>query len=341
MLKGEFLVAQEQIEQLFAAISEADSVLILPHNDPDPDAIASAVALRYLLEEKLRVDAQIAYRGFIGRAENKAMVRYLGRPLRRLNKADLRSGRPIALVDTQPGAGNNPLPSQISPAIVIDHHPWCDATYEADFFDVRPEMGATSTILTEYLRAASLDPPAPLSTALFYGIKTDTLGLSRGACPADGEAFCYLHPRLDLEALLRIEQAQIPAEYFKHFAATLQAAQVYDSVVISYIGPMGYPDQAAEMADLLLRVRGIRWVICIGTYKEHLILSVRTQNKRGAGQLVQKIVGDQGTAGGHGSMAGARVLLNHADPDQLARRFSRQALAHLGVPTESGGKPLI
>ncbi|NIR25640.1 MAG: hypothetical protein GWN77_01440, partial [Gammaproteobacteria bacterium] len=139
MLKGEFLVAQEQIEQLFAAISEADSVLILPHNDPDPDAIASAVALRYLLEEKLRVDAQIAYRGFIGRAENKAMVRYLGRPLRRLNKADLRSGRPIALVDTQPGAGNNPLPSQISPAIVIDHHPWCDATYEADFFDVRPE----------------------------------------------------------------------------------------------------------------------------------------------------------------------------------------------------------
>jgi nanoRNase/pAp phosphatase (c-di-AMP/oligoRNAs hydrolase) len=336
------MMMQERLDRLFEAVGSAGSVLILPHNDPDPDAIASALALRHLLAEKAGVEGHIAYKGIIGRAENKALVRYLGCPLRRLVDSDLRQPVPIALIDTQPGAGNNALPPKSSAAIVIDHHPWLEATASADFADVRSDVGAISTILTEYLQVAGIEPTLPLATALFYGIKTDTLGLSRGASPADVAAYLYLQSRIDVKALGEIEQAQVPAEYFQKLDATLHATRVYDDVVISYVGSMGHPDLAAEMADILLRLKGTRWVVCIGMYGDHLILAVRTRNRRGgAERLVQAIVGNKGTAGGHGTMAGGRVPLQGKDPEHTVLQLSQRALQYLKAPPEMAGVPLI
>ncbi|GIV95902.1 MAG: DHH family phosphoesterase [Herpetosiphonaceae bacterium] len=331
-----------RVEALLAALNGADEVLILPHNDPDPDAIASAMALCHILTEKIGVQGEIAYRGIVGRAENRALVRYLGKPMRRLVGSDLRQKTPIALVDTQPGAGNNALPVSTTPAIVIDHHALRDETSIAAFADVRPGVGATSTILTEYLQEAGIEPDPALATALFYGIKTDTMGLGRGATDADIAAYFYLQPRIDVEALVEIERAQVPADYFKSFDATLQTARVYDGAVISYTGPMGYPDLAAEMADLLLRLEGSKWVICMGVYKDTLILAVRTRSRRGgAGRLVQKIVGDDGSAGGHGTLAGGQIPLRGRNPEELAQAITQRILEHLKLDDDDEGQPLV
>ena len=70
----------------------------------------------------------------------------------------------------------------------------------------RPGLGSTSTILTQYLQAANVEPPLPLATALFYGIKTITMGLSRDTSSADAAAYSYLQPRIDVAALAKIEQ---------------------------------------------------------------------------------------------------------------------------------------
>jgi nanoRNase/pAp phosphatase (c-di-AMP/oligoRNAs hydrolase) len=175
----------ENLDALLNAVRGANRVLILLHNDPDPDAIASGVGLRYLLEQKLEITSDIVYRGIVGRAENKALLHYLGEPLRLLTETDFDLPQPVALVDTQPGAGNNALPAGRAVALVLDHHPLREDTARATFADVRSDIGASSTILAGYLRAAGIDPPLPLITALFYGIKTDTMGLSRGAMAAD------------------------------------------------------------------------------------------------------------------------------------------------------------
>jgi nanoRNase/pAp phosphatase (c-di-AMP/oligoRNAs hydrolase) len=265
-------------------VGDAGTILILPHNDPDPDAIASAVTLRHLLMEALTVESTIAYQGIAGRAENRALLRYLGQPLRPLTDTDLAGEVPIALVDTQPGAGNNALPAGSGAAFVIDHHTWREPTATAAYVDVRPEAGATSTILTEYLQEAGLEPEPPLATALFYGIKSDTRGLSCGAGPADLAAYLYLQPRVDTRALAEIEYAQVPASYFKSFDATLQAARVFDGVVVAYVGLMAYPDLAAEMARLLLRLEKSRRVVCMGVHRDVLILSVRTQSPTGGAE---------------------------------------------------------
>jgi nanoRNase/pAp phosphatase (c-di-AMP/oligoRNAs hydrolase) len=335
-------VTEPRLDELFKVAGACRSTLILPHNDPDPDAIASALALQRLLERFLDVKATIVYRGIIGRAENKAMVRYLHTPLRRLTAEDLRQPACIALVDTQPSAGNNALPQDVKANIVIDHHPRREATDGADFADIRTELGATSTILTEYLQSAGLEPDPPLATALFYGIKTDTMGLARSATPADTAAYFYLQRRIDVEAVVGIERAQVPAEYFKSLTSTLQAAWVYDQVVVSYIGILKYPDLAAEMADLLLRLEGTQWVICMGVYHDSLHLAVRTRrHKGGAGKLVQAIVGDRGTAGGHGVMAGGQIPLKEEDPQHLAQALGEQALKYLKVPEGLAARPLI
>ena len=331
-----------ELLDLFRTIRDASSILILPHNDPDPDAVASAVALRYLLAEGSGIRAQIAYRGIIGRAENKALVRYLDHPLRRLKRADLRQEGAIALVDTQPAAGNNALPVDLVATIVLDHHPWREETADVRFADVRPELGATSTILTEYLQAAGIEPPAPLSTALFYGIKTDTMGLVRGASPDDVAAYFFLQPRVDVDALVEIERAHVPIEYFQKLDTALHAARIYADVVISYLGSMKRPDLAAEMADLLLRLRGADWVICMGVYKGDMILAVRTRSRDGgAGKLAQDIIEGHGTAGGHGTMAGGRIALGNELPEKSAQQIQKRALKLLKIAPESAGIPLI
>jgi len=334
-------MSERNVESLLEIAAAYEQVLILPHNDPDPDAIASAVALRYLLSRRLEIDVQIGYRGIVGRAENKAMVRYLERPLRPLAGADLRQ-LPIILVDTQPGAGNNALSEQSTLLGVIDHHAVRETSVVANYVDVRPQLGATSTMVTGYLQSVGLEPTPQIATALFYGIKTDTMGLSRKASAEDVAAYFYLQSRIDVEALVGIERAQVPNDYFQMLDAALHAARVYENLVLVYVGVMDRPDLAAEMADLLMRLQGIEWVICSGVFKETLMLSIRTRSRGGgAGTLAQQIVGQHGSAGGHGTMAGGQVPLRGQDGAQLAARLGQHALEILEIDPQAEAQPVI
>lgn len=330
-----------KLNRLAAALTGAEQVLIMPHNNPDPDAIASALACQALVTQYLGVEATVAYRGAIGRAENRALIRYLGYPLKRLTTADLKRASHLVLVDTQPDAGNSPLPLSMVPDVVIDHHPLRTAYGQVSYADIRPQVGATASLLVEYLRAARVSIEATLATALFYGIKTDTQGLERGTSACDRAAFGYLGPQVDLAAIFKIEHAPMPGDYFNTLTFALQSARCYEHVVVSYLGAMSYPDLAANIADFFMRRQGSRWVFCAGIHKEHLYLSVRTSYQQGAGQLIQSVVGERGSAGGHGSMAGAQIPLNGTSADTLVNELSRHFLAELNVPASASGEPLV
>ncbi|NLE76024.1 MAG: hypothetical protein GX605_04650 [Chloroflexi bacterium] len=332
----------ENLARLEETLAGVERLLIVPHNDPDPDAMASALALQYLAAQRWGITATIAYRGIVGRAENKALVRYLGCPLRRLTRAALHGNDPIALVDTQPGAGNHPLLPDRPPLIVVDHHIRQQAADCAHLCDVRPGLGATSTIMAEYLRAAGLEPPPSLATALFYGIKTDTMGLYRGASAADAEAYFSLQPLIDVEALVEIEHAQVPLDYFQRLAAALESARIYDSAVIAYVGLMHRPDLAAEIADLLLRLEGTVWVVCLGAYRYQMVATVRTRHSKGGAEgLAQAVVAGEGSAGGHGMVAGGQIPLAGRDPQAFAETLTLRALGYLHGAKAPSGRPLL
>ncbi|MDX1686851.1 MAG: bifunctional oligoribonuclease/PAP phosphatase NrnA [Candidatus Promineifilaceae bacterium] len=328
-------------EELSEAVQDVERILILLHDDPDPDAVASGVALRHLLQEVWGIESKVAYRGIIGRAENKALVAYLDAELLQLEDGDVETEWPVALVDVQPGAGNSPIPAGYPALVVIDHH--SDRGGEdAVFRDVRPWIGASSTIVTQYMRAADLNPPAKIATGLFYGIKTDTKALSRDTSAADISAYFHLLPFVDVDAVVEIENAQVPAAYFRKLANAMQSASVYDGVVISYLGQAEYPDLTAEIADLLLRLEGIRWVVCMGRYDDEIYLSVRARDEdANAEEVAQVVVGEVGSAGGRNTMAGGQVPLNGQDPEKLAQRLRLRALSHLQIPLDHPGEPLV
>lgn len=318
---------------LLSVIERPGPLVILPHDNPDPDALASAATLRYIAKHLAGKDATIALGGFVGRAENRAMVRYLNIPL--VPVADLPLGDPntvIALVDTQPGRLNNSLPKGVLPSIVIDHHPRYSAMNEVPFADMREGYGATSTILTEYLMDKRLRVETKIATALFYGIMAETQDLGREASEPDMAATHFLYPHTNKRRLAKIENARVPRAYFAAFRQAIQSAVIYDRAVISILGAIRYPDMVAEMADFLLRLDEVEWAAAIGRYEQHLYVSLRTTNRDvNAGDLLQKVLGSD-HAGGHDMIAGGRIALPPgADWEESAARIRKRLVAAVGM----------
>lgn len=335
-------LTEEALEQLREALSPGP-VLILTHHNPDPDALAGGAGLAYLLEYKWGIAAHKAFSGLVARAENVAMLRHLTPGWIEIDSLeDAPNHRSIALVDSQPGAGNNLLPAARVPEAVFDHHePFRPPSAGVAYLDLRPEMGATATMIYQHLEVAGLPIPPRLATALFYGIKTDTRGLSRGTSPGDEAAYLSLLAGLDRNALLQVEHAKRPAVFFKGLVEGLATTRVYQSAVVAELKEMHRSDFAAELADQLIALEGSRGVLCLGTHKGVLQLSVRTiPLGEDAGLLVQKMVEGLGKGGGHGTIAGGQVILDGQDRAAVVSKIATRFLRLMGEE-ETPGELLV
>jgi nanoRNase/pAp phosphatase (c-di-AMP/oligoRNAs hydrolase) len=234
----------------------------------------------------------------------------------------------IALIDTQPGAGNNRFQGDPKLKVVIDHHnPIRDGLSQIPFVDINPEIGATATMVFQYLEAMDLTPDAELATAIFYGVRTDTRALSRDSSPADQYAYFKLLSLLDHKFLAQVEQAGLPREYFQAFSKGLLSAKVYERVIVAYQGAIHRPDFSAEMADLLIRHEDIAAVLCMGYHGKVLYLSMRTSSDDvDAGLLIQSLVTAPAKAGGHGKSAGGQVPLGGEPVETIAAGVEKRFL---------------
>jgi nanoRNase/pAp phosphatase (c-di-AMP/oligoRNAs hydrolase) len=330
------------LADLLRVLERPGPLVILPHDNPDPDSMASAVTLKYLVNRLLHKEAHIALGGIVGRAENRAMRTYLNITLVPVSEVRFDGDVQVALVDTQPRRSNNSLADTVIPTVVIDHHPAYAEYPGVPFLDLRDQYGATSTILTEYLRESKLEIEPKIATALFYGINAETQDLGREATPADIEASHFLYPYTNKRRLAKIENARVPREYFRVFREAIDRAALYDhKVVVSLLGDVQYPDMVAEVADFLLRLEDAEWSAAIGAFNGFLYCSIRTTDReQNAGDLLQGVLGAK-SAGGHDMIAGGRVPLD-ADPAarvKAACEVRRRLLEALGVDPESG-KPL-
>jgi nanoRNase/pAp phosphatase (c-di-AMP/oligoRNAs hydrolase) len=295
-----------RVQRLREHFAPAERVLILMQDDPDPDALASALALKTLLG-RTKAGATIGTFGMITRPENRAMARLLEIDVEQVKPRSLEEYDMRAVVDAQPAFFEETL-GEID--LVIDHHPG-EAPVRAHLKDVRPSYGATSTILTEYLRAADVKIRERLATALLYGIKSDTLHLERGTTRADMEAFAYLHGLANRNTLRRIERPDLPDAALDVLARGLASRRLVEGVMFVHLGAVGYPELVAQFADFLLQVEGAEWSVVSGRLSSgELHVSVRNVGwVRAAGDVVRAAFGDLGGAGGHRSMAKAVVRL--------------------------------
>jgi nanoRNase/pAp phosphatase (c-di-AMP/oligoRNAs hydrolase) len=327
---------------LLQALDRPGPLVILPHDNPDPDSLASAAALKFLAATLIKREAHIALGGIVGRAENRAMLTYLNITLVPVSEVRFGGDTQVVLVDTQPGRSNNSLPDGIVPVAVIDHHPAYDTYPGVAFLDLRDQYGATSTIVTEYLEESKLVPEPKIATALFYGIAAETQDLGREATAADIEAAHFLYPYTNKRRLAKIENARVPREYFRVFREGIERATLYDRVVVSMLGEVQYPDMVAELADFLLRLDQVEWAAAIGTFGTCLHVSIRTTDRDvNAGDVLQRVLGSR-SAGGHDMIAGGRLSVGE-DPaahERVAAMVRDRLLGALGVDP-ARGRPLV
>jgi nanoRNase/pAp phosphatase (c-di-AMP/oligoRNAs hydrolase) len=325
--------ARAKLDRLIHYAKSHQRALILTHDNPDPDSIAAGVALAHLLEKLAGVEAIVAYGGIVGRSENRALVKVLKLPVVPVSRVVFDDYDLICMVDTQPEQGNHSLPARHFPDVVIDHHPERPESHLAPIADVGGPIGSTSTLVAEYFRASGLKMPPAVATALFYGIKADTRDLGRQTTKQDVDAYLWLFPMADKDALGEIEHPKLPEEYFRLYHTALEKAQVFDDAVICDLGAIYAPDMVAEVAERFMYLEGMRWSLAFGEYDDALFFSVRTSDRRmNAGRLMRQVIEERGgSAGGHGTMAGARIPVKGRSA--AAKRRLRDAVVRAFLET--------
>jgi nanoRNase/pAp phosphatase (c-di-AMP/oligoRNAs hydrolase) len=283
--------------------SDADRVLILLHHEPDPDAIASGLALRNVLR-RTKATAIIGAIQGVTRPENVRMLNLLDLQIEAVTTDSLREFDRVAMVDVQPHYFGN-LIDRVD--LVIDHHPE-QPGYTAVFKDIRAEYGSTSTIMTEHLRAVDVNISERTATAMLYAIKSDTLFFNRQANRVDLEAFSYLYPLADAHLIRKMEGAELTRERLGYVLKAYQSGTLFDQVFCAYLGPSPREDFIPYVADFFLQLEDVKWTIIAGVVSDTMVISVRNLGySKNAGEFVRRYFSEIGSAGGHRAMAKALV----------------------------------
>jgi len=291
----------ERLRRFYDIFSGEDHVLI--GINADPDAIASAMAVKRLLWRRV-ASATIACTNVIKRPDNLTMLRLLG--VRTVLFEDIKADRfsKFVIVDSQPSHDNQF--KKLAVDVIIDHHP--DSGESATYTDIRPAYGATASMLTEYLRAAGIKPSAKLATGLFYAIKTDTDNFARKAVFDDVIAFQYLFRHANKHMARKIEQSELKFEFLKYFKIALAEKRRRKGKLYAHLGKVPSPDVCVLVADFFMRVSTVSWSIVSGRYNKKLVIIFRNDGiRKNAGQLANQSFGQIGSAGGHKNMARAEI----------------------------------
>jgi nanoRNase/pAp phosphatase (c-di-AMP/oligoRNAs hydrolase) len=316
------------VEEIKNHFEGAEEVLILLQDDPDPDAIASGLALRQVLGRNKQT-APLASFGRVTRPENIAMVKLLEIEIEKVTRESIKKFDRIAVVDLQPPHLSNP-PEEID--LVIDHHPE-QFNYKSHLKDIRPSYGATSTILLEYLLCTGTSIGTRLGTALLYGIKSDTFALSREVNEWDVQAFSYLYQLANQNLMRRIERPELPPAALDALSVALKNRRVIDRVAFVNLGRVERDDLIPQMADFSLSFEGIEWAFVSGVYESNYIISVRNVGYvRSAGRVLKEAFGAIGSAGGHASMAKAIIPLGTHSIKQMDKKVQQMFLHALHSP---------
>jgi nanoRNase/pAp phosphatase (c-di-AMP/oligoRNAs hydrolase) len=299
----------------------------------DPDAMASAMALKRILSHRVQ-DTAIAKVNEVSRPDNLAMVRYTHLKMQNFSSNLLQHFDYFAIVDSQPH--HHPAFRGIPFSIIIDHHPLPDVPAAAAYADSKPEYGATSTMMTEYLYNLGIKPGKLLATALQFGIKTDTDNFERHFYDVDLRAYQYLHRFADHTLLSRIARNEFHLHWLELFAracTNLYALSALGKYV--FIGDVDNPDVLVNIADFFMRVYEIRWTAVGGRYGDTVVVVFRGDGvSRDVGRYAAKVFGGIGSAGGHRAMARAEFPVHVAEGSDLElfvwKRLTAGALKHAG-----------
>ena len=321
------ITLKEKCKRLLSVVDPEDTLGIFIN--ADPDAMASAVALKRIFWRKVR-KTEIYHINAIQRADNLAFIKLL-----RIDQNHIRHLKPSkitkwAIVDSQPHHHEKFEDHPFD--IIIDHHRAAQSS-KARFVDIKEDYGANSTIMTEYLRASRIKPAPRLATALFYGIKTDTDNFVRESLPNDINAFRYLYRFTNMNIIKKIESSEMTKKTLDSYRLAMDRLKIIRDIAFVHMGEIDNPDILVIIADFHMKLAEATWSIASGVYDEKLIVILRNAGFRGdAGKTAVKLFEPLGgSAGGHKGAARAEIPLEEImkqnkgrpDPGRLVQKTLR------------------
>jgi nanoRNase/pAp phosphatase (c-di-AMP/oligoRNAs hydrolase) len=296
-------------ERLLQHLSGFEEIIVVTHDNPDPDAIATGWAVRQLIAERMDKTPRLLAGGAIVRAENRYMMKLLEPPIELVREVKFADRTAVILVDCASTSQNHLFNlNPVHVAAVIDHHVTNGHRERAAFVDVRPRVAASASIAAGYLREQQIEPSGKLATALMYAIRTETRGAEIHYSRLDRSVLMWLTRYFDPAQLAEIENAPLSPEYFGDLALALQSTFIYGDTALCLLPRAAGPETVGEVADLLIRCEGLQRVLCGAIVHDDIILSVRTQrNGEDAAALVRRTLEGIGHGGGHRHRAGGKI----------------------------------
>ncbi|MCP4673905.1 MAG: phosphoesterase [Desulfobacula sp.] len=312
--------AKEKLEHFLSLFNSDSRVLVIIN--ADPDSIASSMAVKRLLWRSVK-EIAIAYFNKITRPDNLAMIEYTEPGIVGLNKIKKDDHNTFVIVDSQPDHHENFL--KFNYDAIIDHHPLTDDN--AKFVDIRPDFGACSTMMTQYLKAKKIKPSAKLAAALMIGIKTDTSNFTRQTSLQDIRAFQYLYRFADNNIVIKVERASLSFEDLDFLGNAIKHRKIIHNRVFFHAGKITKPDELVIVADFFLTLVKVNWSIVSGIYQKQLIIIIRNDGlRKGAGNTAKEAFAMYGSAGGHKTMARAELDLKIIKKD--IKKINKKAIGN-------------
>ena len=276
----------------------------------DPDAMAAALALKRIMQHRVKA-VDIMRVNEVTRPDNLAMIRYLHIPVKAWQPEKAGQYQHFAVVDSQPH--HHASLRDIRFSLVIDHHPLPPEPYEgAQLYDVRPEVGATCSMLTRYLQGLRITPAPLLATAMLYGIRTDTAAFERSGGEDDFRAYQWLSRFADTAILRRILRSEYLRDWLPLFTRAFRSlVDCRGAGAQAWLGDVSSADLLVAVADFFTRVHGLRWIAVSGIVgKNTVVVIFRGDGSRDIGRMADACFYDVGSAGGHRRLARAEFPLS-------------------------------
>jgi nanoRNase/pAp phosphatase (c-di-AMP/oligoRNAs hydrolase) len=196
---------------------------------------------------------------------------------------------------------------------VIDHHQDGKLGDSGTLFvDSRPGLGATASILAQYMQELDISVDKAVATGLLYGIRSDTRDFSRNVTPQDLNNAAFLLPLTDSDLLDQIMSPSLSEETLDVLGTAIAHRKIQSGYLFSNVGYVRNRDALPQAADLLISLEGVNTALVYGISDEAIIISARNRDVRlHIGNVLQEAFGNIGDAGGHPSMAAATIPLSY------------------------------
>ncbi len=325
---AELITYLEQVER---------ELSVFLHDNPDPDAIASAMAFEEICK-RFDKECVIYYYGDIGHPENELFVETTGVNLKQVSSDEIphiiEENKPLVFIDFSKAGINNSLPINTYADVVIDHHPSEHTRIKDGYIQVEQRAGATSTLLTEHLINSDINIQPILASALLHGIKVDTNGFIRNISKSDFKAMYHLNTLCDKELLEILERSPMNPSTMSSLGTAIINRDISVGVLTSYAGVVSCRDDIPQIVDILVTERDVHSAIVFGKIDNKIHISARSQlTNINIGDILENAFSDIGEAGGHPHAAAGVISVKEEVFDtevikELSKRFRREVIKH-------------